>query len=287
MSDLLQPILNGILLGGLYALVAVGMTMMFGIVRLVNLAHGDLMILSAYFSLALTSWWGIHPLLSLVLVVPAMFIIGYCVQKYLLNRVLGSDMEPPLLVAFGVAIIVQNLLILVFSADAQSLNSDLTSKSISLTSTVDVSLLYVIGFLASIVVIAILHIFFQHSYTGRSIRAASDDEVAAQLTGVYTKRAYAYAMGIAMMTASVAGVLIGMLFTFYPYTGSQYMLIAFGVVVIGGLGSIKGVFAGGLILALAQLLGSHFWGPSYQILCGYLVLLIVLAIRPQGIFGTV
>ncbi len=287
MSDLVQPILNGILLGGLYALVAVGMSMMFGIVRLVNLAHGDLMILSAYLGFVMTSWLGIHPLLTLFFVIPAMFVIGYCVQKYLLNRVLGSDMEPPLLVAFGISIIAQNLMILIFSPDAQSLNSNLSVMSLNLTSEISVSVLYIIGFVASIVVVFILQIFFQHSYTGRAIRAASDDEIAAQLNGVYTKRAYATAMGIAMMTASIAGVLIGMMFTFYPYTGAQYMIIAFGVVVIGGLGSIKGVFAGGMILALSQLLGAHFFGPGYQLLCGYLVLLIVLAVRPQGIFGTV
>jgi branched-chain amino acid transport system permease protein len=287
MSDLVQPILNGILLGGLYALVAVGMSMMFGIVRLVNLAHGDLMILSAYLGFVMMSWLGMHPLLTLFFVVPAMFVIGYCVQKYLLNRVLGNDMEPPLLVAFGVSIIVQNLMVLIFSPNSQSLNSSLSIQSINLTSDISVSVLYVIGFLASIVVVAVLQLFFQHSYMGRAIRAASDDEMAAQLSGVDTKRAYAYAMGIAMMTASIAGVLIGMIYTFYPYTGSQYMLIAFGVVVIGGLGSIKGVFVGGVILALAQLLGAHFFGPGNQLLCGYEVLLIVLAVRPQGIFGTV
>ncbi|MDX2479437.1 MAG: branched-chain amino acid ABC transporter permease [Desulfuromusa sp.] len=287
MIDLVQPIINGILLGGLYALVAVGMSMMFGIVRLVNLAHGDLMILSAYLAFVLTSSMGIHPLLTLILVIPAMFVIGYCVQKYLLNRVLGNDMEPPLLVAFGISIIAQNLMILVFSPDAQSLNSSLAIASVTLPMGISVSVLYVIGFVASIVVVFLLQMFFKHSYMGRAIRAASDDEMAAQLNGVFTKRTYATAMGIAMMTASIAGVLIGMMFTFYPYTGSQYMLIAFGVVVIGGLGSIKGVFAGGIILALAQLLGAHFFGPGYQLLCGYLVLLVVLAVRPQGIFGTV
>ena len=122
---------------------------------------------------------------------------------------------------------------------------------------------------------------------GRAIRAASDDEVAAQLMGVNTRNIYAKAMGIAMMTAGVAGVLVGMTFTFYPHTGPQYLIIAFGVVVIGGLGSMKGTLLGGLILALAQLLGAQFFGPGYQLFCGYVVLLIVLAVRPQGIFGTV
>ena len=136
-----------------------------------------------------------------------------------------------------------------------------------------------------VAVIAGQHYFLQNTYMGRGIRAAADDNYAAKLMGINTQNTYAVAMGIAIMTAGVAGVLVGMTFTFYPHSGPQYLIIAFGVVVIGGLGSMKGTFVGGLILALAQILGARVFGPGYQLLCGYVVLLIVLAVRPQGIMG--
>ena len=287
MQELLQPILNGILLGGLYALIAIGMSMIFGIVKLVNLAHGDMMILASYLGLVFASWLGINPFLALVLTVPVMFVVGYAFQGFLLNRVLGKAMEPPLLVAFGVSIILQNFLLMVFTPDARSIITVLGTRSIVVNEYLSISVLYLVNFFAGVVVIFLLYIFFQRSYLGRAIRAASDDEVAARLMGINTRRTYGLAMGIAMMTAAVAGVLVGMTFTFYPHTGPQYLIIAFGVVVIGGLGSIKGTFVGGFILALAQLLGAQFFGPGYQLLSGYVVLLIVLALRPQGIFGSV
>jgi branched-chain amino acid transport system permease protein len=282
-----QPILNGILLGGLYAVIAVGMSTMFGIVKLVNLAHGDLMILASFLALTTMTWLGVNPFWSLVAVVPAMYVVGFFVQGVLLNRVLGRGMEPPLLVAFGVSIIVQNLLLMIYTPDARSLKTGLSVKTIPMNDYVNIPVMYLVDFLIALAVIGILYFIFQRTYMGRAIRAASDDEVAARLMGVNTKNIYAKAMGIAMMTAAVAGVLLGMTFTFYPHTGPQYLIIAFGVVVIGGLGSMKGTLAGGLILAVAQLMGAQIFGPGFQLFCGYVVLLIVLAVRPQGIFGRV
>lgn len=287
MENLLQPILNGILLGGLYAIIALGMSTIFGIVKLVNLAHGDLMILSSYLSLVLMSWLGINPLLTLFIVAPVMFFVGFFLQGWIINRVLGKEMEPPLLVTFGLSIILQNFLLLVFTPDAQSLMTDLAVKTIKLGGGLNLPVIYFVDFLLGGVVIFAVHVFFKTSYLGRAIRAASDDEVGAKLMGINTKNIYAYAMGIAMMTAAVAGVLVGMTFTFYPHTGAQYLIIAFGVIIIGGVGSMKGTLVGGLVLGLAQLLGAHFAGPGYQLLIGYVVFLIVLGIRPQGIFGKI
>jgi len=287
MEGLAQPILNGILLGGLYAVIAIGMSTMFGIVKLVNLAHGDLMMLASYLSLVLVTWLGVSPLLTLFMVIPIMFVVGFFIQGFLLNRVLGKEMEPPLLVAFGLSIILQNLLLIIFTPDARSLMTDLAVMTIPVGEDLNIPVLYAVDFGLGVLVIFALYQFFRNTYLGRAIRAASDDEVAARLMGINTRRIYAYAMGIAMMTAAVAGVLLGMAFTFYPHTGPQYLIIAFGVVIIGGLGSMKGCLVGGLILALAQLIGAHFTGPGYQLLFGYGVLLIVLGIRPQGIFGKI
>jgi branched-chain amino acid transport system permease protein len=287
MEGLLLPITNGVLLGGLYAVIALGMSIIFGIVKVVNLAHGDLMILSSYLSLVLISWLGVSPLVSLFMVVPIMFFVGCFVQGGLLNRVLGKEMEPPLLVAFGLSVILQNLLLIVFTPDARSLMSDLAVKTILLGETLTLPVLYLVNFFGGLIVILAVYLFFRKTYLGRAIRAASDDEMSTQLMGVNTKRIYAYAMGIAMMTAAVAGVLVGMTFTFYPHTGPQFLIISFGVIIIGGLGSMRGCLAGGLILALAQTLGAHFAGTGYQLLFGYGVLLVVLGIRPQGLFGKI
>lgn len=287
MEELVQPILNGILLGGLYAVIAIGLSTMFGIVKVVNLAHGDLMILSSFLSLVLVSWLGISPFWTLWIVVPVMYFVGFFIQGFLLNRVLGKELEPPLIVAFGLSIILQNLLLLIFTPDARTLMTPLAIKTIPIGRYLNIPTVYLVDFLVGAAVIYCLYYFFQKTYMGRAIRAASDDEVAAQLMGVNTKNIYARAMGVAMMTAGVAGVLVGTTFTFYPHTGPQYLITAFGVIVIAGFGSMKGTFIGGLILALAQILGAHFFGPGYQLLCGYVVLLIVLAVRPQGLFGRV
>lgn len=287
MGDLLQPILNGILLGGLYAVIAIGLSTMFGIVKFVNLAHGDLMILGSFLSLVLVSWLGINPFWTILIVVPVMYFVGFIIQAFLLNRVLGKGLEPPLIVAFGLSIILQNILLLIFTPDARSLMTPLAIKTIPVGEFLNIPAIYLVDFLAGGAVICCLYYFFQRTYLGRAIRAASDDEVAAQLMGVNTRNIYAKAMGIAMMTAGVAGVLVGTTFTFYPHTGPQYLITAFGVIVIAGFGSMKGTFVGGLILALSQILGAHFIGPGYQLLSGYVVLLIVLAVRPQGLFGTV
>lgn len=282
---MIQTIVNGILLGGLYAVIGIGMSMIFGIMRLTNLAHGDLMVLASYLSFVVITGLGVHPLITLLLVIPMMFLVGFLVQNTLLNRVLGKGMEPPLLVTFGLSIILQNALLLVFTPDARTLTSSLSTQNIVISESLNIPVIYLVDFIAGVVVILALNQFFQRTYLGRAIRAASDDEDAAKLMGINTKRIYGYAMGIAMVTAAVAGVLVGMTFTFYPHTGTQYLIIAFGVVVIGGLGSMNGTLLAGIILGLAQLLGAYFLGAGFQLLSGYIVLLAVLALRPQGIFA--
>ena len=284
MDALLQTLMSGLLLGGLYAVIALGLTTMFGIVKLVNLAHGDLIILASYLSLTFVTYLGVNPFVSIFLVIPIMFVIGFVIQKFLLNRVLDKEMEPPLLVAFGVSIILQNLLLLIFTPDAKGIMTAISVKTLEFGH-LNIPVLYLVDFLIGCLVIFLLRLFYNKSFLGKAIRAASDDEGAARLMGINTKNIFALAMGIAMVTASVAGVLVGATFTFYPHTGAQYLIISFGVIIIGGLGSMRGAFVGGIILAEAQLLGAHLVGPGYQLLIGYAVLLFILAVRPQGIFG--
>ncbi len=281
----LEPLINGILLGGLYAVIGIGLSMIFGIMRQVNLAHGELMILSSYFGLVFLQLLGLHPLLTSLLVIPAIFILGYLVQTFLFNRVLEKGMEPYLMISFGLSIILQNLLLLIFTPDARSLKTNLVLQTLDVYGLFHVPVIYLVDFAGSLLVIGLLHLFMKRTYLGWAIRASADDLSASKLMGIHTKRIYAMAMGIAAVTAGVSGVLVGMTFTFYPHSGTQYLIIAFGVVIIGGMGSLLGTFLGGLILGVAQLVGAQLIGPGIQLLSGYLILLIVLTIRPQGLFG--
>ena len=276
-----QTWINGLLLGGIYALLGVGMTMIFGIVKLTNLAHGEFVILGAYGATMLARWLGVDPILTLVITVPLMFIIGVVLQSVLINRVMQRGSEPALLVTFGLSIILQNVMLLLFTADAQRANVPYNIKNIQLGGGYTISVLTLILFVICLVTIGALTLFLRKTYMGRAIRATSDDTAAASLMGVSVKKTYAIALGIAMATAAVAGLAVGMQWTYYPSSGGNYLLIAFGVVVIGGMGSIPGTLVAGLIFGLAQVAG----GANYGILVSYILLIIMLAVRPQGLFS--
>lgn len=279
--NVIQYLINGLLLGGVYALLGVGMTMMFGIVKLTNLAHGEFIIMGAFGSTMLAQWLGIDPILTLIITVPLMFIIGVVLQTVLINRVMLQGSEPALLVTFGLSIILQDLFLLLFTADAQRANVPYNTKTIPLGGNLYISVLDLIVFAISLITILILTIFLRKTYMGRAIRATSDDTAAASLMGVSVKKTYAIALGIAMATAAVAGLGVGMRWTFYPSSGGSYLLIAFGVVVIGGMGSIPGTLVAGLVFGLAQVIGGANWGQ----LISYILLIIMLAVRPQGLFS--
>ena len=275
-----QTWINGFLLGGIYALLGVGMTMIFGIVKLTNLAHGEFVILGAYGATMLARWIGVDPILTLVITVPLMFIIGVVLQSVLINRVMQRGSEPALLVTFGLSIILQNVMLLLFTADAQRANVPYNINNIEIGG-YTISVLTLILFVVCLVTIGLLTLFLRKTYLGRAIRATSDDTAAASLMGVSVKKTYAIALGIAMATAAVAGLAVGMQWTYYPSSGGNYLLIAFGVVVIGGMGSIPGTLVAGLIFGLFQVAG----GANYGVLVSYILLIIMLAVRPQGLFS--
>ena len=281
----LESLIIGILLGGLYAAIGIGLSMVFGIMRQVNLAHGDLMILSSYFSLLFLQVLGIHPILTLFLIIPLMFFIGYLLQIFFFNRVMQREMEPFLMISFGLSIILENALLLIFTPDARSLKTAWAIKSFSVFGLFHIPLIHLLNFTAGLLVLVFLHQFMKRTYLGWAINASADNVTAAKLMGIDAKKVYAYAMGIAAVTAAISGVLVGMTFTFYPHSGTQYLIIAFGVVIIGGLGSLPGTFIGGLVLGVSQLFGGRILGPGFQLLSGYMILLIVLTIKPQGLLG--
>ena len=284
-QSFLEPLINGILLGGLYAVIGIGLSMVFGIMRQVNLAHGELMILSSYFSLLFLQVLGLHPLLALFLIVPLMFFIGYLLQIFLFNRGMQRGMEPFLMISFGLSIILQNTFLLIFTPDARSLRTVLAIRSIKAFGLFHIPQIYLLNFTMGLLVLVLLQQLMKRTYLGWAINASADNVTAAKLMGINVKKVYAYAMGIAALTAAISGVLVGMTFTFYPHSGTQYLIIAFGVVIIGGLGSLPGTFIGGLVLGVSQLFGGRIIGPGFQLLSGYMILLIVLTIRPQGLLG--
>jgi branched-chain amino acid transport system permease protein len=285
MIEYLEPLINGILLGGLYGVVGIGLSMVFGIMRQVNLAHGEMMILSSYFSLLFLQVLGIHPLVTLILVAPLMFFIGYLIQIFLFNRVMQRGMEPFLMISFGLSIIIQNALLLIFTPDARSLETIMVIKGVDVFGWFNIPLIYLVNFAVGVLVLTALQQFMKRTYMGWAINASADNETAAKLMGINVNKVYAYALGIAAVTAAISGVLVGMTFTFYPHSGTQYLIIAFGVVIIGGLGSLPGTFLGGLVLGVSQLFGGRILGPGFQLLSGYIILLIILTVRPQGIMG--
>lgn len=284
--EVIQSVINGVLLGGLYAIIALGMSLVFGIMGLTNLAHGDLIIVSTFLTMILALQVTDSLLLALLITILVMMIIGFLLQNFLVNKVLDKGPEPALLITFGVSIFLSNVLLLIFGADARTIPNPLESINVVKTQYFSISATYLLDFMVALAVIFALHYIMKNTYFGRSIRATSDNVTAAELMGVNTKRIYAYAMCLAMIIAAISGILIGMTYVFYPTTGTQYLIIAFGVVVIGGMGSLMGTLVGGIILGLAQLLGAYFFGQSYQLLIGYLVLLIILTIKPEGLLST-
>lgn len=284
MTEWLNTIVQGMLLGGLYALFATGMSLIFGVMRLVNIAHGDLIVLASYVALICIESTGIAPLTSLIVVVPLMGLLGYLLQRGVLNYTLGEDILPPLLVTFGISIILQNLLLEIFSADSRRLQSGpLDTASIELASGLAVGVVPLIIFVVAIGVIAGLQLLFYRTRLGRAFRATSDDPGTARLMGIDNRHVFALAMAIALAVVAIAGVFLGMRTTFDPSIGPPRLLYAFEAVIIGGLGSLWGTFAGGVILGVAQSIGARI-DPGWQVLAGHIVFLVILVLRPRGLF---
>ena len=294
--DLANGLLSGAMLGGYYALISVGLALNFGVMRLVNLSHGDWLIVAAYLCVTFIAATGVAPLWSLIVVVPLMYGIGYAVQRGLLNHVSVAAAERrnlapvfglmlPLLVTFGLSIVLSQAMLLIFSSDAATIRNEWSFSAIRLSEDLSISTLRFGFFLAAAVLLAALSIWLKGTHIGRAIRAASDDPEIAALMGVRTAHIYSVASGVALASASIAGFMVGMSRSFQPFDGSPFLLMAFGVVVLGGLGSLMGSFFGGILLGIVQVLAGTWFGPAAQQVAGYLLILFVLAVRPQGLLA--
>lgn len=296
MIDLVNGLLSGAMLGGYYALISVGLALNFGVMRLVNLSHGDWLIFAAYMCVALIAATGMPPFWTLIIVVPFMYFVGYGIQRGLLNHVSVQaaerrNMSPifglmlSLLVTFGLSIVISQGLLLTFSADAVTIRNNLAYSAIRLSEDLSISTLRFGFFIAAAILLILLALWMRYTHTGRAIRAASDDPEIASLMGMRTSHIYAVASGVALASASIGGFMIGMSRSFQPFDGPPFLLTAFGVVILGGLGSLFGSFAGGIILGIVQVLAGTYFGPASQQMAGYLLILLVLAVRPQGLFA--
>ena len=279
-----NTIVQGVLTGGLYAMFAAGLSLIFGVMRLVNIAHGDFIVLAAYLALVVTETMGLDPLVSLIVVVPMMAAIGYVLQRGLLNLTLGDDLLPPLLVTFGLSVIIQNALLLRFTADSRRLQAGaLEVASWDLGQGVSIGVLPLLQFAAAVVVIGGLQALFYRTAFGRAFRATSDDPSVAQLMGLDNRHVFALAMALSLAVVAIAGVLLAVRANFDPSIGPARLIFGFEAVIIGGLGNLWGTLAGGVVLGVAQAIGAKL-DPGWQLLAGHLAFLLVLAVRPEGLF---
>jgi branched-chain amino acid transport system permease protein len=282
---IVNSIVQGALLGGLYALLGCGLSLMFGVMRIVNLAHGDVAIAAAFLAVVCVDQLGISAIASTMFVVPAMAVAGYVIQRLVLNRSLKMGPLAPLLVTLGLAIVLRNVLLETFSADSQGLQAgSLSTATIRVTDELSLPVFDLLVTGLAIAVIGLLALVLARTSLGRTIRATADDPRTAALVGADPQRVYAIATAIAFATVALAGVCLGIRSSFAPSSGAQELLFAFEAVIIGGLGSLWGTLAGGVVLGVAQTIGAQI-DPSYQLLAGHLVFLAILILRPSGFFA--
>ena len=284
--DWVNVALQGVLLGGLFALFATGLALVFGVMRLVNLAHGDLGILAAFVALFLLDSFDIGVFWASLASIVIMFGIGYVLQRGLLNFTIGTDDTRPILVTFGLSIIIQNGLVMWFSADSQGLDAGrIENASVRLTDQLAVGWYPLIVFVIAVVVIAALQLFLNRTTLGRAFRATSDDQEAAELMGINNRHIYGLAMAIALAIVALAGILLAIRTTFDPSQGPFRLIFAFEAVIMGGMGSIWGTLIGGIVLGVSQTLGAQAFGAGWGIFVGHVVFLTVLAFKPSGFFA--
>ena len=277
----LNQVIQGVLLGGYYALIACGLSFMFGVMRIINLAHGDLAVLAAFLVWAIVDRSGMSPFVALALVLPLMGALGWVMQRVMLERSLRSGVLVPLLTTFGLAIVIQNLLFLEFGADTRSLApaiGDLAFDSWSIGSRIYIGHLAGLTFVVALAMLGALQLMLARTALGRAIRAIAEDPDTAELVGIDSRRVYAAAAAIAVMTVAVGGTFLAMRATFSPYAGPAQLIFAFEAVVIGGLGSVWGTLAGGIVLGVAQNVGAQI-APNGFLIAGHAVFLLVLGAR--------
>ena len=280
-----NAVVQGVLLGGLYALFACGLSLLFGVMRIINLAHGDLALLGTFMVFVVVDNLGWSPFAALIIVLPGATAVGWLLQRLMFDRAMRGGELAPLLATFGLSIVIGNLLLEIFSADTHGLSAGAIETSAwRISSDLSIGALPALIFVVAVALLGGLQLFLSRTPLGRAMRATADDPATAELVGIDARRVYATASAIAIATAALAGAFFGMRSSFDPTLGPAQLIFAFEAVVIGGLGSLWGTLVGGIILGVAQAVGAEI-DPAWSILSGHLVFLAVLAFRQGGIFA--
>jgi len=285
MLDIANLLIQGALLGGLYALFAIGLSISMGVMRFINIAHGDFIVLASFLLMSLSTALGLSPFLAAILTLPFAFGLGYALQRFLLHRIVGKGVLPVILVTFGLAIIIQNGLLEAYGPDTRKLvGGSIEVASFAIGDKINIGLYPLAVFMVAVLLIAGLDRFLYKSSIGARIRAVSDDAAAADLIGLSSAKIYPIAMGIVGLTVMIAACAMAVWTNFDPSIGASRLLTAFEAVVLGGLGSLWGTLAGGILLGVAQNIGSQY-DAAWQTLAQHIMFLIVLVLRPQGLFA--
>lgn len=274
----------GVLLGGMFSLTAVGLSLVLGVLRLVNLAHGEFLVLGAYAGFYLLASTGLDPLLALPLVALALGLAAVPLYLGLIAPLAGRGAEAPMMTMFGVSVVLQNLFVLVFHADTRSIETAYSTRALSL-GPVSVGAIYVIGFAISVVAVVLIHLLVTRSAFGRDLRASAEDPVAAATVGVNVRRVHLLTFALGAACAGAGGTLSGLAFSFTPASGASYLLNSFAVVVLGGLGNVLGTLVAGILIGALQSLGGVLLGDGYRDVVALALFLVVLTVRPQGLLA--
>lgn len=285
MDTLFNVLVVGVLLGGIYGLVSVGLNLIFGVIRIVNFAHGELVMLGMYGAWLAQATMGLDPYVSLLVVVPALFVIGIVLHRLVLQP-LQAESSMQIFATFGLLIILQNTVLALTRGEGKSVSSKVAGLGIELGD-VRISATRLIIFLAVTAIVVLLHLFLQRTLIGKSIRAVTQDRQSARLMGINVERTFTVTFGIGSALAGLAGVLLSPIYTLSPQIGGNFILAAFAVVVLGGLGSVAGAYCGGLIVGLVEAFAGYYINPELKQAIWFLIFLAVLVIRPTGLFGQV
>ena len=284
LNMLAQAITSGLLMGGLYALISVGLTLIFGVMRVINFAHGDLMMLSMYLTYWLFTLFGLEPYLSLIVTIPVLFMIGSGIQKFLINRVLDAPQSSQLFITFGVMLIAQNMALLFWKANYRAIRTYYTGSVIKLGE-VFISVPRLASFSVAIILTITLYVLLTRTKTGRAMRATAQNRQVSSLMGVNVLRTYVVAFGVGAACVGAAGTLLSVFFYISPTVGTTFTLTAFLAVVLGGMGSFTGAFFGGLIVGVAESLGGVYFATQYRELVTFILFIIILLVKPSGLLG--
>ena len=283
-SILLAATINGLLSGGIYTLVASGLTLIYGVLHIINFAHGSLLMLAMFGVYFLLTKLGVDPYLSLVVMVPAMFALGYVMYRGLIGKLAQGKDENILLITLGLSILIENLALMFFKGDTRTISVSYSDRMVELGPLL-LSFPKIVSFLAAMVLCALLGLFIQRTDTGRAIRAVAKERMGARLVGIDVDRVFAISYGIGLATLGAAACLLMPIFYVSPTTGHVFVIVAFTVVVLGGMGSFFGAVVGGLIVGLTESFGGLFLGESLGQIGISLIFILILLLRPQGLFG--